>query len=89
MSAVRQWVSGIALTMGSLVVASPIVAQTAVSATDGVNVDTSSLKSRVDVLDQHGLQIARGTILQNRSPIAFLFFGIPHQGHDFRQVEQM
>jgi phosphate-selective porin OprO and OprP len=52
MSAVRQWVSGIALTMGSLVVAPPIVAQTAVSATDGVNGDTSSLESRVDALDQ-------------------------------------
>ncbi len=52
MSAVRQWVSGIALTMGSLVVAPPIVAQTAVSATDGVNVDTSSLESRVGALDQ-------------------------------------
>jgi phosphate-selective porin OprO/OprP len=33
-------------------VASPVVAQTAVSATDGVNVDTSSLESRVDALDQ-------------------------------------
>jgi phosphate-selective porin OprO/OprP len=52
MSAVRQWVSGIAFTMGSLMVASPVVAQTAVSATDGVNVDTSSLESRVDALDQ-------------------------------------
>ena len=52
MSAVRQWVSGVALTMGSLMVASPVVAQTAVSAADGVNVDTSSLESRVDALDQ-------------------------------------
>ncbi len=52
MSAVRQWVSGIALTMGGLVVASPVVAQAAVSATDGVNVDPSTLESRVDALDQ-------------------------------------
>jgi phosphate-selective porin OprO/OprP len=52
MSAVRHRVGGIALTMGSLMVASPVVAQTAVSATDGVNVDTSSLASRVDALDQ-------------------------------------
>ena len=52
MSAVRQWVSGIGLTVGSLVVAPSVAAQTAVSATDGVNVDTSSLESRVDALDQ-------------------------------------
>jgi phosphate-selective porin OprO/OprP len=42
MSAVRQWVSGTALTMGSLVVASPVLAQTAPSATDRVNIDTAS-----------------------------------------------
>lgn len=52
MSVVRQWVSGVALTVGSLVVASPIVAQTEVSAADGVKVDTSNVQSRVDALDQ-------------------------------------
>jgi phosphate-selective porin OprO/OprP len=52
MSAVRQWVSGIGLIMGSLVLAPEIVAQTALSATDGVEIDTSSLASRVDALDQ-------------------------------------
>ena len=52
MSAVRQWVSSVVLTMGSLMVASPVASQTAVSAADGVDVDTSSLESRVDALDQ-------------------------------------
>jgi phosphate-selective porin OprO/OprP len=52
MSAVRQWVSGIVLAMASVVVAPQVVAQTAVTATDGVNGDTSSLESRVDALDQ-------------------------------------
>ena len=52
MSAVRHWVSGLAFTMGSLVVASPIVAQAAASATGGVDGDTSSLEARVDALDQ-------------------------------------
>ena len=52
MSAVRQWVGGIAVTLGSLLVAPSAAAQTAAPATDGVNVDTSSLESRVDALDQ-------------------------------------
>ena len=52
MSAVRQWVGGIAVTLGSLLVAPSTAAQTAAPATDGVNVDTSSLESRVDALDQ-------------------------------------
>ena len=56
MSAVRHWISGIALAAGGLVVASPSAAQTAISASDDVNVDTSadtaSLEARVDALDQ-------------------------------------
>jgi phosphate-selective porin OprO/OprP len=52
MSAVRQLVGGIALTVGSLVVASPGAAQTAMSTTGGVSDDTSSLEARVDALDQ-------------------------------------
>jgi phosphate-selective porin OprO and OprP len=52
MSGVRQWVSGIGLIMGSLVLAPESVAQTALSATDVVEIDTSSLASRVDALDQ-------------------------------------
>ena len=52
MSAVRQWVGGIAVTLGSLLVAPSAAAQAAAPATGGVNVDTSSLESRVDALDQ-------------------------------------
>jgi phosphate-selective porin OprO/OprP len=52
MSAVRQWVSGIGLAMVSMVVTPHVMAQTPVSATDRVNVDTSSLESRVEALDQ-------------------------------------
>jgi phosphate-selective porin OprO/OprP len=52
MGVVRQWVSGIGLTMGCLVLAPQVGAQTALSATDRVNVDTTSLESRVDALDR-------------------------------------
>jgi phosphate-selective porin OprO/OprP len=52
MSAVRQWVGGIALTMGGMLVAPRLAAQTAVATTDEVNVDTSSLEARLDALDQ-------------------------------------
>jgi phosphate-selective porin OprO/OprP len=52
MSAVRQWVSGIVLATATVAVAPPVVAQTSVTATGGVNGDTSSLESRVDALDQ-------------------------------------
>ena len=52
MSAVRQWVSGIVLATASVAVAPQVVAQHAVTATDGVSGDTSSLESRVDALDQ-------------------------------------
>jgi phosphate-selective porin OprO and OprP len=52
MSAVRQWVSGIVLATASVVIAPQVEAQTAMTATDGVNGDTSSLESRVDALDQ-------------------------------------
>ena len=56
MSAVRQWVGGVGVTLGILAVAPTSAAQTAWSSTNGVDVnasaDTSSLEARVDRLDQ-------------------------------------